>query len=75
MPQPLSLLLRKKKVQDIYSKYTPLGIPNTHIYKKHILPEFGISKRTFYSYIGSRSAEKDIQQYYPTQAKHIFNIC
>lgn len=72
MPQPLSVLLRKQAVQEVYMKYAPIGVTNARIFRQYVYPKWGISERTFYNYIQSRPARSEIERNFPVQAKLIF---
>ena len=55
-PKGKSYALRVGKVNKIYDEHAKDGISNRDIWRKYIYPLFGISERTFYSYL-----KKDFQ--------------
>lgn len=50
-PKGISYQKRVEEVNRIYDAHTKDGVSNRHIWKLYIYPIFGISERTFYSYL------------------------
>lgn len=46
-----SYALRVKQVNEIYDRYAKSGMTNRCIYETFIYPRFGITERTFYTYL------------------------
>jgi hypothetical protein len=43
---------RVREVNEIYDKYSRIGLSNREIWRRHIWPTYGICEKTFYNYIG-----------------------
>ena len=44
-------LQRVRKVNEVYKKWSKIGLSNEKIYKDHIKNQFDISRSTFYSFL------------------------
>jgi len=60
-------LKRYQLVVDEYNIWKELDIPTTVIYKKHILPKFGISLRTLNTILGT-NIKSELKKLDPTHS-------
>lgn len=51
LPKGKSYALRVRAVNDVYDEHVKDGISNREIWRRYVYPLFGISERTFYSYL------------------------
>ena len=51
---------RVRDINDIYDRYSRLGVSNREIWRRYIWPAYGICERTFYNLLNA-SARPDLQ--------------
>ena len=56
-----NILTRMVKIQEITLEHTRRGVSQEWVYRELIFPRFGISKRTYYSYLGT-SAKSELRK-------------
>lgn len=47
----ISYVKRVKAVNEIYDKYIKRGVTNRYIWRTYVYPIYGITERTFYTYL------------------------
>ncbi|MBQ9163767.1 MAG: hypothetical protein IJ163_03220 [Bacteroidaceae bacterium] len=58
----VSYLKRAADINCIYDKYVKTGLSNREIWRRYIYPVYGISERTLYNILKSRSDSSEIEK-------------